>query len=44
MGAIAMTEPTTGSDLQAIKTYAVKDGMTTSLMSKPSSLMANMPT
>lgn len=26
VGAIAMTEPTTGSDLQAIKTYAVKDG------------------
>ena len=25
VGAIAMTEPTTGSDLQAIKTYAVKD-------------------
>ena len=26
VGAIAMTEPTTGSDLQAIKTYAVKEG------------------
>lgn len=26
VGAIAMTEPTTGSDLQGIKTYAVKDG------------------
>ena len=26
VGAIAMTEPTTGSDLQAVKTYAVKDG------------------
>lgn len=26
VGAIAMTEPTTGSDLQAIKTYAIKDG------------------
>ena len=26
VGAIAMTEPTTGSDLQAIKTYATKDG------------------
>lgn len=26
VGAIAMTEPGTGSDLQAIKTYAVKDG------------------
>ncbi|MBO1530118.1 acyl-CoA dehydrogenase family protein [Psychrobacter sp. F1192] len=26
VGAIAMTEPSTGSDLQAIKTYAVKDG------------------
>ena len=26
VGAIAMTEPTTGSDLQAIKTYAMKDG------------------
>ncbi|SJM70473.1 acyl-CoA dehydrogenase family protein [Psychrobacter piechaudii] len=26
VGAIGMTEPTTGSDLQAIKTYAVKDG------------------
>lgn len=26
IGAIAMTEPGTGSDLQAIKTYAVKDG------------------
>ena len=26
MGAIAMTEPDAGSDLQNIKTYAVKDG------------------
>ena len=26
IGAIAMTEPTTGSDLQAIKTYAIKEG------------------
>ncbi|MFP3681694.1 acyl-CoA dehydrogenase family protein, partial [Pseudomonas sp. SIMBA_041] len=26
IGAIAMTEPGTGSDLQNIKTYAVKDG------------------
>lgn len=26
VAAIAMTEPTTGSDLQAIKTYAVKEG------------------
>lgn len=26
IGAIAMTEPNTGSDLQGIKTYAVKDG------------------
>ncbi|MBU5615526.1 acyl-CoA dehydrogenase family protein [Psychrobacter sp. TAE2020] len=26
IGAIAMTEPGTGSDLQSIKTYAVKDG------------------
>ena len=26
IGAIAMTEPGTGSDLQAIKTYATKDG------------------
>jgi len=26
VGAIAMSEPTTGSDLQAIKTYAVKEG------------------
>ncbi len=26
VGAICMTEPTTGSDLQNIKTYAVKDG------------------
>ena len=26
VAAIAMTEPTTGSDLQNIKTYAVKDG------------------
>lgn len=26
VGAIAMTEPGTGSDLQSIKTYAVKDG------------------
>lgn len=26
IGAIAMTEPGTGSDLKNIKTYAVKDG------------------
>lgn len=26
IGAIAMTEPGTGSDLQAISTYALKDG------------------
>jgi acyl-CoA dehydrogenase len=45
VGALAMTEPSTGSDVQRIKTKAMRDGNAYRLSGRrPSSPMASTPT